>query len=145
MPHGPRGLGDRIVAVLDDGLLAALGGRSKSVRLSPATADKQARKHPDVNPGDYRLVQVLIERGEAIVEKGPTLVLVGELAPDKWWRAVVKRTREGHGTYLVTLHRIKSNQVASARRRGVSVRSGEGGGAAPGGAQSLLAWPKPRV
>ena len=110
------------MARLDDPILDALGGRSREVRLSRQTADKQVARHPELAPDDYGLVQVLIDHGTAVLEKKRTLVFVGETGMGKWWRAVVKRTADERRTYLVTFHRIKRNQVAAARRRGTVVR-----------------------
>ena len=136
-----------IVAELDDMLLAQLGGRSRFVRLSRQTAAKQAARHPDVTPDDYTRLQQVLDSGAAILEKDHTLVCVKELDRGRWWRAVVKRTADRHKTFLVTFHRIKPNQAATAHRRGRSIRPGkpERQWTAPGGAQSLLTQPQPRV
>ena len=137
-------LTNRIVAELDPSILARLGGRSRSVRLSRQTVTKQAEHHPDVAPGAYDRLQCLLDRGTVVLEQPRTLVFMAELDEGKWWRAVVKCTADRRQTFLVTFHRIKPNQVAAGCRRGVVVRLGERM-TAPGGAQSLLAQPEPRV
>ena len=137
-------ISDETVAALDDFLLAQLGGRSCFVRLSRQTAAKQRERHPDVTLGDYGRLQEAISQGAAILERDRTLVFTAELDEGRWWRAVVKRTDDRCHTFLVTFHRIKPKQVTTAYRRGRLIRPGREI-AAPGGAQSLLAQPKPRV
>lgn len=135
---------NRTVAELHPSILARLDGRSRSVRLSRQTATKQAERHPDVAPGAYDRLQYLLDRGTVILERPRTLVFMAELDEGKWWRAVVKCTADRRQSFLVTFHRIKLNQIAAGCRRGVIVRLGEEM-TAPGGAQSLLARPGPRV
>ena len=113
------------VARLDNGLLAALGGKSPLVRLSRETARKQAERHPDVTPNDYARIQGVIDQGLVVRQGERTLVLVAETEAGKWWRLVVKRTADGRETYLVAFHRIKPNQVCSTARRGEVVRHGK--------------------
>lgn len=122
--HRDRSKRAKVVGALDDAMLAALGGQSKRVLLSPETAAKQAERHPDVRLDDYALVQRLLGRSEAIREKERTLVFVATTDDGKHWRAVVKRTADGRKTYLVTFHRIKQSQREKARLRGISVREG---------------------
>ena len=114
------------------------------VRLSRQTTAKQAARHPDVTPDDYARLQQVFDGGAAILEKDRTLVCTIELDEGKWWRVVVKRTADRRETFLVAFHRIKPNQATIARRRGRLVRPAKGM-TAPGGAQSLLTRPKPRV
>ncbi len=124
MPDQPLPPND-IVAELDDLLLTQLGGRSRFVRLSRQTAAKQAARHPDVTPADYARLQQVLDGGTAILEKDRTLTCVMELDRGKWWRAVVKRTADRRETLLVTFHRIKPNQAATARRHGRLIRPGK--------------------
>ena len=138
-------LRDGTIAVLDDSLLDALGGHSKSVYLSPETAARQAVRHPDIRAGDYARVQCLVDHAVAILEKDRTIVLAKMDDEGKCWRAVVKRTADGRETYLVTFHRIEPGQIAAAQRRGTVVRPGRGGAVALGGAHLILARPEPRV
>ncbi len=137
MPRGPRGAGDRIVAVLDDALLAALGGRSGSVRMTAETAAKQAARHPDLAPEDYERLQTVIDHGHAILQNEKTLAFVCESADGGWFKAVVNRSGDGRETNLVTFHKCRARQLDSARRRGVPVRAGGKEKAAPGGAQRI--------
>ena len=61
----PRGSA-RPVAVLNDELGAAMGTTARVVRLSASTATKQAKRHPDIAPGDYLRLQRMVDDGEAI-------------------------------------------------------------------------------
>ena len=122
--HRDRSKPAAVVGMLDDAMLAALGGQSKQVLLSADTEEKQAKRHPDIRRDDYTLVPRLLDRGEAIREGEHTLVFVMTGHDGKYWRAVVKRTADRRETYLVTFHRIKQSQRKKARLRGVSVREG---------------------
>ena len=143
-PDKPMAPFRTIVAELDALVLACIGGCSVFVLLSEETAAKQAERHTYVLPSDYARLQSLIDQGQVTLEEPRTLVFMAELGRGKWWKAVVKCTADGRETLLVTFHRAKPDQVAAARRRGTLIRLGQRE-AAPGGAQSLLAQPEPRV
>ena len=133
------------VARLDGRLLVTLGSRSPFVRLSGETMRKQALKHPYITQDDYARVQDVVDRGLVVRQGEPTLVFVAEIDAGKWWRLVVKRTADRREIYLVAFYRIKPDQVRSTIRRGQLIRVSDEWELAPGGAQSLLAQPKPRV
>ena len=106
--------GDFAIAVAPETLLAAVGGRSRVVRLSEETAAKQ-RKHR-LDPEDYARVQRLLDEGEWVQQSGTHAAGFIEI-DGRLWRAVVKATADGSETYLVSLHRARSNDLRAARRR----------------------------
>ena len=121
------------IASAPDHVLDAIGARSSTVRLSPWTARKQRRRHPDLQPDDYARVQRILDRGEAFLQGEDHAMSYFE-EDGRLWRAVVKVTRDRSETYLVTLHKTQLHNLDAARRRWSSIdREGERGVTAPGG------------
>ena len=101
---------------MPDRVREAIGGASRTVRLSAWTAAKQARRHPDLAPGDYARAGRILDTGEMFMEG--TDRAMGFLEEDgRPWRAVVKATADGSETYLVTLHKARPYDLRAARRR----------------------------
>ncbi len=112
-------------AVLEGPVRAAIGARSRTVRLSAETAAKQARRHPDLEPADYARVQRILDEGE--VFSAPRGRAIGFLEEEgRLWRAVVKATEDGSEAYLASLHKAQPHNLDAARRRLKRV-VGEGG------------------
>ncbi len=110
-----RDEGDWPVAAAPAAVLAAAGGQSQTVRLSGASAAKQAERHGDLSPEDYARVQAIIDQGE-FFEAGGHHVM-GFLEMDgRPWRAVVKATRDGAETYVVSFHKAQPYDLEAARR-----------------------------
>jgi SPP1 gp7 family putative phage head morphogenesis protein len=111
------------VGVLDERLGQAIGTTAQAVRLSADTAGKQLRHHPDLSAEDYRRIQAMIERGEAVRqgERHLVLTLTDQGRP---YLAVVKATQDGRELYLVSYHRARRHHVRRARERGEVVRRG---------------------
>ena len=108
--------GDWPVAVLSAAVLNAIGGKSKTVRLSGETAAKQTVNHHDLEAKDYARVQRIFDGGELFAEHGTRAI--GFLEEDgRLWRAVVKAMKDGRETYLATLHKAQPNDVVTTRRR----------------------------
>lgn len=115
------------IASAPDHVLDAIGARSSTVRLSPWTARKQRRRHPDLQPNDYARVQRILDRGEAFLQdKGRVMIYLED--DGRLWRAVVKTTKDRSETYLVTLHKAQPRDLDTARRTWKRVnREGEEG------------------
>ena len=95
---------------------SAIRSKSRTVRLSSATAAKQANRHCDLRSEDYAIVQRILDEGELFA--GQDGHVVGFIAiAGQLWRAVVKGTVDGRETYLVTFHKAKLRDLESARRR----------------------------
>ncbi len=109
--------GGRVVAEAPSSILQVIGGRSSMVRLSAETADKQARKHPDVRSGDYALVQRILDEGELFRDRYSPRAVVGFLEEGgRLWRAAIKATEDGSETWLTTLHKARQRDLRAARR-----------------------------
>ncbi len=105
------------VAILTPGILKALGGRSKTVRLSGETAAKQTVRHREYTPEDYARVQRILDEGEVFMEDNGRFVDGFLEQGGQIWKAVVKRTANGSETYLMTLHRAQDYDRRAARKR----------------------------
>ena len=116
--------GDFAVAVAPNRVLAAIGGRSRTVRLSAETAAKRRRAHPDLKPDDYALVQRILDGGE-LFRSGPHHALGFVEIDGRVWRAVYKATRDGAETYVVSLHRVDPPRRRRAARTLERIGGGE--------------------
>lgn len=111
----PDARGDWPVALMPAHILARIGGKSRTTRLSTWTANKQKKKHPDIDPGDYARVQRIFDEGE--VFQISNQIAIGFIEENgRPWRAVVKSTRDGSQTYLQSLHKAKRGGLRAARR-----------------------------
>ena len=103
------------VATLGASTRVAIGGRSGTARLSAATAAKQARRHSDLRPENYALVQRILDEGQVFLARRANHA-VGFLEVDgKLWRVVVKATADGLETYVLSLHHVEPHSLAAAR------------------------------
>ncbi len=117
--------GDWPVAVLSAAVLNAIGGKSKTVRLSGETAAKQTVNHHDLESKDYARVQRIFDEGELFAEHGTRAI--GFLEEDgRLWRAVVKATKDGSEAYLSSLHKARRRDLNTARRRMKKIKSERG-------------------
>ncbi len=106
------------VAVVEGNLATALDA-GHAVQLSRWTAAKQLFRHDDIQPGDYGRVQRIFDDG-IIYQESPRH-LIGYLYEDgRWWRTVVKSTRDG--IFLSTYHRVTDREVTRAGRRYARLR-----------------------
>ncbi len=122
--RAPRTIpGDWPVAIADKTILEATGGRSRTVRLSAATAGKQIRKHPELGPQDYALVQRILDEGDLFPSSQNINHVMAFLEIDgRLWCAVLKATQDGRETYLVSLHMAHLRNLKAARLRGLIKR-----------------------
>ena len=109
------------VAVLPQELREALGVRSRTVRMSRETLEKQQKSHPDLERSDYLLIQRLVDGGSAWKEGARHLSVITEIS-GRLWHTVVKRTQDRTETILVTHHRASPKNIRRAERRGPKIR-----------------------
>ena len=118
------------IAILDRTLMAAIGTRSHTVRLSQDTADKQRDKHGDLEPSDYAWVQRILDRGELFRNPPRSNDLSANLRISGWlleedgqlFRTVIKATGDGSEVYMATLHRATLRNLRRARREMERIR-----------------------
>lgn len=104
------------VAVLRTVVADALGAQSRIVRLSGDTAAKQAARHDEVTVEDYAMVQYTLDHGQWFKQFDRHAAGFAS-TENGLWRAVIKATEDRLETYLVSLHRVRSRDLRSARRR----------------------------
>jgi len=99
-----------VLPVEDAGLI---GARAQVARLSPQTAGKQAAKHPELGPEDYRLVQEAVDHGERVRESAQKLDYV--LDRPGGVLVVVKATVAGEEVYVQSLLRLSGDAAKRER------------------------------
>ena len=108
-----RPVGHFPLAVLPAGDAELIGARGQVARLSPATAGKQAAKHPELTAADYALAQEAVDTGERIQDSARSLIYVmdepGGLV------VVVKATLEGDELYVQSLRRLSRDEAEKDR------------------------------
>ena len=102
--------------------MAATGAQSRTVRLSPDTADKQHEHHrKDVAAGDYALVQRILDEGEFFHSTPMHIIGYAEFHGQPW-AAVFKTTADKQGLYLQSLHLAHERNLRAARREAERVK-----------------------
>ena len=114
--------GNWAIGQVDDRLAGAIGARARSVLLSQDTAIKQINRGRDLTASDYRRLQTILDRGEVIQETPRHLAYNWADRQGRWWRAVVKATRDGNGLFLLTYHRTSAAAVQRRQARGEMLR-----------------------
>ena len=106
------------IAIMGERLIAATGAQSRTVRLSPDTADKQHEHHKDVAPGDYALVQRILDEGELFHSRNLPRHFVGHITHGgRTWRAVFKISKDERGSFLVSLFPAQERNLKAERRK----------------------------
>ncbi len=92
---------------------AALGATARTVRFSPQTLEKQRGRHQELTIADYRLLPEIISNpAHALREDDRKVRLLWE-SDGQWWRATVKATGQGNELYVLSLHRLRADDVSS--------------------------------
>ena len=107
------------IAIMGERLMAATGAQSRTVRLSPDTADKQHEHHrKDVAAGDYALVQRILDGGELFHSRYMPRHFVGHITHGgRTWRAVFKISKDGQYSFLVSLFPAQERNLKAERRK----------------------------
>ncbi len=111
------------VAMLDKKLADELGSKSRVVLFSNATAAKQLSHHSDLKPNSYLILQEMLDKGDVIQDRKKNIGLQLK-SGGRWWRTVVKATKDGSELYLTTFHKITTKQRDRALRSGTVLRGG---------------------
>ena len=114
--------GDFAVALLDDRVAGVIGARSKVVRLSGRTAEKQRRRHR-LEAYDHARVQRILDEGELFADGNGVIGFIEE--DGRLWRAIVRTFNDGSETYLNTLHRARLHDLRAARRQLSRIERGD--------------------
>ncbi len=106
-------VGNFPLAVLPAEDAGLIGARSQVARLSPQTAGKQAARHQELGPEDYRLVQEAVDHGERVRESARKLDYV--LDRPGGVLVVVKATVEGDALFVQSVVRLSGDAAKRER------------------------------
>lgn len=95
--------GEFPIAVLPAADQALLGSETATVLLSQHSLSEHLVSHPEIGPADYLQVQTILEKGEVYRQGEERLVYL--VINGVGYRAALKRTRDGHKNYFLTLFR----------------------------------------
>lgn len=101
--------GEFPVAVLNEADKAALATDTQTVWLSRTTLDAHQAKHPEIGLDDYRNIPEIIETGEVYKQDDTRLIYLK--MGDRFYRAALKRTRDGKENYYLTLFTTTEKQA----------------------------------
>lgn len=117
--------GDFPVAVLRPEDMAAIGSGSQAIWLSADSLAKnkgeqpsRSAGHPELTIDDYRLIPEIVDGGEVYKQNDERLIILQ--IGDTVYRAALKRTRDGHRNYLLSLFKagVESKAVWQVREKG---------------------------
>jgi len=123
-----RGQIEAPIAVLPADLAEAIGAKSRVVRFSVATAQKQlepekGRLH--FTPKDYEKAQKLIDRGEVLRADERTIVIQGVIDGAPWTIVIRRAESKPDEVRLVSLSRNPERRLKARREKGDIIRQGE--------------------
>ncbi|KAF0235337.1 MAG: phage head morphoproteinis [Desulfovibrionaceae bacterium] len=120
MTHGPvlsawleRPVGNFPLVVVPEADAKRIGAKCQVGRLSQQTAGKQAAKHPELGPDDYRAAQDAVDHGERIQESARKLDYVLD-RPDGVL-VVVKAAADGDELFVQSLVRLSGDDAKRER------------------------------
>ncbi len=96
------------IGIMTEADTARIGGKTRLVRLSPATLAKQQRHHPELALEEYTHVQDALERGEPIQDGPHNLIYLFE---EGGYVTVVKATKTGKAVFMTSFRRLPSGDV----------------------------------
>lgn len=116
------GQGEIPGGVVDKEVQGKLDAKTQVVRLSKATMDKQAGRHPELDADAYRqILPEVLERGVVIADRDRNLVFLLD-RNGKVWKAAVKTDEQRGKLYLTTLHMADASEVRRMMKRGALIR-----------------------
>ncbi|HHL33113.1 MAG TPA: hypothetical protein ENJ30_01970 [Desulfobulbaceae bacterium] len=104
--------GEYPVGLLQPEAATAIGAQTRTVTMSAETAGKQLRVHPELQAGDYVMVQRAIDNGEVIQDGKHHLIYILD---QDGYVTVVKSTRTGQTIWLVSFRRLSSDEAKKDR------------------------------
>jgi len=89
------------VAVLKAEDMKAMGSKAQSVWLSQETVAEHIKKHPEIGLADYQRIPEILDLGEVYLQGNTRLVYLQH--GKRFYRAALKRTKDGDENYFLTL------------------------------------------
>ncbi|PCH65805.1 MAG: virion morphogenesis protein [Rhodobacteraceae bacterium] len=104
----------------------AIGSQRRVADMSPETARKQLREHPELTSTDYALAQETVSSATHRIKDGPnSVVFIRDIPGEPGHVLVVKATKTGQGLFVTSFRRLSRDQATRDRllrqllRRGV--------------------------
>lgn len=120
--RAPERHGFHPVMLIDEALARRIGAKTRVVRISAETLEKQFREHPDIVEADYRaLPGIGFDPDLVIQEGGRTLYMVRQ--GGEWLIAVVKATGTGKASFVTSFRRTTQDDLDRIVNR-LTVRGG---------------------
>lgn len=105
------------IAALNADQASAIGATARTVRFSAQTLEKQKGRHPELTIADYRLLPEIISNPAHALREDDRKVRFLWESDGQWWRATVKATEQGNELYVLSLHRLRTDDVSSLINR----------------------------
>lgn len=91
----------------------AIGSQRLVADLSPETAAKQRREHPELTGADYAQAQATVNEATHRIKDGPrSLIFVRDDPQRQGHVLVVKATKTGQGLFVSSFRRLSRRQIA---------------------------------
>lgn len=108
-------VGNVEAGVVPEAVSNALGARTRTVRLSGETMEKQIDHHGDLSEADYRALPGVLRTPDLVVQsRGRHVLMLAHQG--RLYRAIVKATQDGAELYLQSYHRTDPIKARSAAR-----------------------------
>ncbi len=107
--------GDFPVAVLKPEDMAAIGSEAQTVWLSQESLRRHREKHPEIGLDDYRRIPEIVDLGEVYKRGEERLVILQR--GEKYYRAGLKRTRDGRENFFLTLFETTDEKMNNRQVR----------------------------
>lgn len=114
--------GNYPVGVIFDQTAKRIGAKARTVLLSPETAAKQRREHPELAPDEYVMVQETIDSGHEIQDADVSLIYLLE---QEGYVSVIKATRTGKTVFLQSFRRLSADAAKQDREIERLMKKGE--------------------
>jgi len=103
--------------------MAAIGAKTDNIFLSCETAVKQSKRHSDLLPKEYCLIDLAIKFGEMrSVDKYLHFLYEESVFFQRTYHILIKSCRDGRELYVVSFHRVRPQDVVRLRKKGALLR-----------------------
>lgn len=93
----------------------AIGSERLVADISPQTAAKQLREHPELVAADYTQVQATVFKSTHSIQDGEQNLIFARESPDGGHILVVKATRSGLGQFVTSFRRMSRDEATRDR------------------------------
>jgi hypothetical protein len=114
--------GDRtapiLVGLLPDKLMSCINAKTNNIFISSHTALKQFKKHADLLPKEYLLIDLAIRYGEVRHQERYLRFIYDETVIfSRTYSVLVKSCLDGRELFMASFHRVRAQDVERLRRK----------------------------